>query len=49
MTSGIPGESIGIFGVHTAPGVNEFEGALGWQPLRGRDVPGGSMGRAPGG
>jgi CubicO group peptidase (beta-lactamase class C family) len=40
MTSGIPGESIGIFGVHTAPGVNEFEGALGRQPLRGRDVPG---------
>jgi CubicO group peptidase (beta-lactamase class C family) len=40
MTSGIPGESIGIFGVQTAPGVNAFEGALGRQPLRGRDVPG---------
>jgi CubicO group peptidase (beta-lactamase class C family) len=36
MSSGIPGESAGIFGVVTAPDVNQFEGALGYRPLHGR-------------
>ena len=40
MCSGIPGESIGIFGVHPEPGVNAFEAALGRFPLRGREVSG---------
>jgi CubicO group peptidase (beta-lactamase class C family) len=40
MCSGIPGESIGIFGVHPEPGVNAFEAALGRFPLRGREVEG---------
>jgi CubicO group peptidase (beta-lactamase class C family) len=38
MSSGIPGESIGIFGVHAEAGVNTFEAALGRFPLRGREV-----------
>ena len=38
MSSGIPGESIGIFGVHPEPGVNPFEAALGRYPLYGRDL-----------
>jgi CubicO group peptidase (beta-lactamase class C family) len=37
MSSGIPGESTGIFGVHADPGVNGFEGALGRFPLRSRE------------
>jgi CubicO group peptidase (beta-lactamase class C family) len=40
MSSGIPGESIGIFGVHPEPGVNPFEAALGRYPLYGRDLSG---------
>jgi CubicO group peptidase (beta-lactamase class C family) len=40
MSSGIPGESTGIFGVVTEPDVNAFEAALGRFPLRGREVPG---------
>jgi CubicO group peptidase (beta-lactamase class C family) len=40
MSSGIPGESIGIFGVHPESGVNPFEAALGRFPLKGREVPG---------
>ena len=39
MSSGIVGEGIGIFGVQTSPGVNQFEGALGRQPLAGREGP----------
>ena len=39
MTSGIPGESIGIYGIPTAPGVNPFEAALGRFPIKARDVP----------
>jgi CubicO group peptidase (beta-lactamase class C family) len=37
MSSGIPGESAGIRGVHAAPGVNPFEAALGHYPLLGPD------------
>ena len=33
MSSGIPGESIGIFGLPTAPGVDPFEAALGHAPF----------------
>ena len=40
MSSGIPGESIGLFGVHAEADVNAFEAALGRFPLRGREVPG---------
>jgi CubicO group peptidase (beta-lactamase class C family) len=40
MSSGIPGESIGIYGVHAEPGVNPFEAALGRFPLLGRDLSG---------
>jgi CubicO group peptidase (beta-lactamase class C family) len=40
MSSGIPGESFGIYGAHAAPGINAFEAALGRFPLIGRDVPG---------
>jgi CubicO group peptidase (beta-lactamase class C family) len=40
MSSGIPGESIGIFGVHPQGEVNAFEAALGRFPLKGREVPG---------
>jgi CubicO group peptidase (beta-lactamase class C family) len=40
MSSGIPGESTGIFGVQTEADVNAFEAALGRFPLKGRDVPG---------
>lgn len=40
MSSGIPGESIGIYGVRTAADANAFEAALGRFPLRGREVPG---------
>jgi CubicO group peptidase (beta-lactamase class C family) len=40
MSSGIPGESIGIFGTRTDPGVNPFEAALGRFPLQGRENPG---------
>lgn len=36
MSSAIPGESIGIFGVQTGPGINPFEAALGRFPVRGR-------------
>ena len=39
MCSGIPGESIGIFGVNAETGVNAFGAALGRYPLKGRDVP----------
>ena len=38
MSSGIPGESIGAFGVTAAPGVDPFEAALGYQPLRARET-----------
>jgi CubicO group peptidase (beta-lactamase class C family) len=40
MSSGIPGESIGAYGVRTAPGVNPFAAALGFQPVlaRGTDI-----------
>ena len=37
MTSGIPGESIGIAGVRTEPGTNPFEAALGRFPLKGNE------------
>jgi CubicO group peptidase (beta-lactamase class C family) len=37
MSSGIPGESAGIRGVHAEPGVNPFEAALGHYPLLGPD------------
>jgi CubicO group peptidase (beta-lactamase class C family) len=33
MSSGIPGENLGVFGVRTAPEVNAFEGALGRLPV----------------
>ncbi len=33
MSSGIPGESAGIYGVHPEPGVNAFEAVLGHFPL----------------
>lgn len=36
MSSGIAGESIGIFGTPTEPGVNPFVAALGFAPLRAR-------------
>jgi CubicO group peptidase (beta-lactamase class C family) len=39
MTSGIPGESIGISGVHTQPGISEFSGALGHSPVKAKDSP----------
>jgi CubicO group peptidase (beta-lactamase class C family) len=39
MTSGIPGESIGIYGIPTAPGINPFEAALGRFPIKARDLP----------
>ena len=32
MSSGIPGESIGAYGVRTAPGINPFAAALGFHP-----------------
>ena len=38
MSSGIPGESTGIFGVVTEAGVNPFEAALGRFPLKGREI-----------
>jgi CubicO group peptidase (beta-lactamase class C family) len=38
MSSGIPGESIGIFGVQTEPGINPFEAALGRFPVKGRET-----------
>ncbi len=37
MTSGIPGESIGIFGVQTESSVNPFEAALGRFPVKGKE------------
>jgi CubicO group peptidase (beta-lactamase class C family) len=40
MSSGIPGESTGIWGVRTAPDVNGFDAALGYAPLLGRNAPG---------
>lgn len=39
MSSGIPGESTGIYGVVTEPGVNPFDAALGRFALKGRDTP----------
>ena len=39
MTSGIPGESIGIYGIPTASGINPFEAALGRFPMKARDLP----------
>jgi len=38
MTSGIPGESIGIYGIPTASGINPFEAALGRYAIKGREV-----------
>jgi len=38
MSSGIPGESIGIFGLPTAPGVNPLDAALGHCPFRSERV-----------
>ena len=38
MSSGIPGESIGAYGVRTAPGINPFAAALGFQPVLARDT-----------
>jgi CubicO group peptidase (beta-lactamase class C family) len=38
MSSGIPGESIGIFGAQTEPGINAFAAALGRYPLKGRET-----------
>ncbi len=40
MSSGIPGESIGAYGVRTAPGINPFAAALGFYPVlaRGTDI-----------
>jgi CubicO group peptidase (beta-lactamase class C family) len=38
MSSGIPGESIGAFGVRVRSGVNAFEAALGFQPVLTRDL-----------
>jgi CubicO group peptidase (beta-lactamase class C family) len=38
MSSGIPGESTGIFGVPTEAGVNAFEAALGRFPVIGRET-----------
>jgi CubicO group peptidase (beta-lactamase class C family) len=38
MSSGIPGESIGIFGVPTGPGIHPFEAALGRFPVMGRET-----------
>jgi CubicO group peptidase (beta-lactamase class C family) len=38
MSSGIPGESIGVYGVRTAPGVNPFAAALGFRPALARDT-----------
>jgi CubicO group peptidase (beta-lactamase class C family) len=40
MSSGIPGESIGIFGASAAPGINAFEAALGRFPLKSSQVSG---------
>ena len=37
MSSGIPGESVGVFGVHTSPGINPFAAALGFHPVLARD------------
>jgi CubicO group peptidase (beta-lactamase class C family) len=37
MTSGIPGESIGAFGVRVKPDANAFEAALGFLPMQARD------------
>jgi CubicO group peptidase (beta-lactamase class C family) len=37
MSSGIAGESTGIFGVRTDPGVNQFAAALGYFPVLARD------------
>jgi CubicO group peptidase (beta-lactamase class C family) len=39
MSSGIPGESIGIFGVQTEPEIDPFEAALGRKPVKGRSTP----------
>ena len=39
MTSGIPGESIGIYGIPAASGINPFEAALGRFPIKGRELP----------
>jgi len=36
MTSGIPGESIGIYGIPTASSINPFEAALGRYAIKGR-------------
>jgi CubicO group peptidase (beta-lactamase class C family) len=40
MSSGIPGESIGAYGLPTAPGINPFAAALGFHPVlaRGTDI-----------
>jgi CubicO group peptidase (beta-lactamase class C family) len=38
MSSGIPGESIGVYGVRTKPGVDPFAAALGFQPVVARDT-----------
>jgi CubicO group peptidase (beta-lactamase class C family) len=40
MSSGIPGESTGIYGVVVETGINPFEAALGRFPVRGREIPG---------
>ncbi len=37
MSSGIPGESVGVFGVHTSPDVDPFAAALGFHPVLARD------------
>jgi CubicO group peptidase (beta-lactamase class C family) len=39
MSSGIPGESIGIYGTQVDPGTNPFDAALGRFPLNGRENP----------
>ena len=38
MSSGIPGESIGAYGVRTTPGINPFAAALGFHPVLARDT-----------
>jgi len=38
MSSGIPGESIGVFGVRTAADINPFAAALGFHPVLTRDA-----------
>jgi CubicO group peptidase (beta-lactamase class C family) len=40
MSSGIPGESTGIYGTVVEAGVNPFDAALGRHPLKGREKPG---------